>query len=76
MRTESGGYRSDHLRALTQCVEVHAKEVRIMRSKSALLRTLVAAPAQKRQVLEYPVCTEMARAAADEDGHYCFAAAL
>ena len=43
MRTESGGYRCDHLRALAQRVEVDAKEVRIMGSKSELLRTLVAA---------------------------------
>ena len=43
MRTESGGYRRDHLRALAQRVEVDQKELRIMGSKSALLRTLVAA---------------------------------
>jgi site-specific DNA recombinase len=43
MRTESGGYRRDHLRALIQRIEVDAKEVRIMGSKSVLLRTLVAA---------------------------------
>ena len=34
MRTESGGYRRDHLRALAQRVEVDAKEVRIMGSKA------------------------------------------
>ena len=43
MRTENGGYRRDHLRALAQRVEVDSKEVRIMGSKSELLRTLVAA---------------------------------
>ena len=47
MRTESGGYRRDHLRALAQRVEVDAKEVRIMGSKSELLRTLVAASSAK-----------------------------
>jgi len=47
MRTESGGYRRDHLRALAQRVEVDAKEVRIMGSKSVLLRTLVAASSPK-----------------------------
>lgn len=47
MRTESGGYRRDHLRTLAQRVEVDAKEVRIMGSKSALLRTLVAASSAK-----------------------------
>jgi site-specific DNA recombinase len=47
MRTESGGYRRDHLRALAQRVEVDGKEVRIMGSKSVLLRTLVAASSAK-----------------------------
>jgi hypothetical protein len=42
MRTEGGGYRRDHLRALAQCVEVDAKEIRIKGSKSVLLSTLVA----------------------------------
>jgi hypothetical protein len=46
MRTESGGYRRDHLRALAQRVEVDAKEVRVM-AKSVLLRTLVAASSAK-----------------------------
>jgi hypothetical protein len=43
LRLENGGYRRDHLRALAQRVEVADKEVRIMGSKSELLRTLVAA---------------------------------
>ena len=47
MRTDSGGYRRDHLRALAQRVEVDQKELRIMGSKSALLRTLVAASSAK-----------------------------
>lgn len=47
MRTESGGYRRDYLRALAQRVEVDAKELRIMGSKSELLRTLVAASSAK-----------------------------
>jgi site-specific DNA recombinase len=46
MRTESGGYRRDHLRALAQRVEVDAKEVRIMGSKSELLRALAASSAK------------------------------
>jgi len=50
MRTESGGYRRDHLRALAQRVEVDAKEVRIMGSKSELLRTLVAVSSAKTAV--------------------------
>ena len=47
IRLDSDGYRSDHLRALAQRVEVADKEVRIMGSKSELLRTLVAASAGK-----------------------------
>lgn len=47
MRTESGGYRRDHLRALAQRVEVDAKEVRIMGTKSVLQRALVAACERK-----------------------------
>jgi site-specific DNA recombinase len=42
-RTESGGYCRDYLRALAQRVEVDAQELRIMGSKSELLRTLIAA---------------------------------
>lgn len=47
MRTENGGYRRDHLRALAQRVEVDQKERRIMGSKSVLLRTLLAAESAK-----------------------------
>ena len=47
MRIDGGGYRRDHLRALAQRVEVDQKELRIMGSKSALLRTLVAASSAK-----------------------------
>jgi hypothetical protein len=42
IRTEGGGYRRDHLRALAQRVEVDRGEVRIMGSKSNLLRVLAA----------------------------------
>lgn len=47
LRLEGGGYRRDHLRALAQRVEVADSEVRIMGSKSELLRTLVAASSGK-----------------------------
>lgn len=43
MRLPGSGYRRDHLRALAQRVEVNDGEVRIMGSKSELLRTLAAA---------------------------------
>ena len=42
MRGSDGGYRRDHLRALTQRVEVSEREVRIMGSKNTLLRVLAA----------------------------------
>jgi site-specific DNA recombinase len=42
IRLEGGGYRRDHLRALAQRVEVDNGEVRIMGSKSNLLRLLAA----------------------------------
>ena len=56
MRTESGGYRRDHLRALAQRVEVDAQEVRIMGSKSVYCCAR-SSPlrAQKRRVLACPV---------------------
>jgi hypothetical protein len=43
MRLPGGGYRRDHLRALTQRVEIAEGEVCTMGSKSDLLRTLAAA---------------------------------
>jgi len=54
MRTESGGYRRDHLRAFAQRVEVDAKEIRIMGAKSVLLRTLVAASSAKSAMFGVP----------------------
>ncbi|WP_316173155.1 hypothetical protein [Bradyrhizobium sp. SZCCHNRI2049] len=54
MRTEGGGYRRDHLRALAQRIEVDAKEVRIMGDKSVLLRTLVAASGVKSAAFTVP----------------------
>jgi hypothetical protein len=47
MRIEGGGYRRDYLRALAQRVEVDAQELRIVGSKSELLRTLVVASSAK-----------------------------
>jgi hypothetical protein len=43
IRTDGGGYRRGHLRALAQRVEVADGEVRIMGSKGNLIRTLAAA---------------------------------
>jgi hypothetical protein len=54
MRTESGGYRRDHLRALAKRLEVDRKELRIMGSKSVLLRTLVAASSAKSAIFGVP----------------------
>ena len=72
----SGGYRRDHLRALAQRVEVDQKELRIMGSKSVLLRTLVAASSAKTAGFGVPSSVPKWRATADEDGQYCFAVAL
>jgi site-specific DNA recombinase len=52
MRIDGGGYRRDHLRA--QRVEVDQKELRIMGSKSVLLRTLVVASSAKTAGLGVP----------------------
>jgi site-specific DNA recombinase len=54
MRDAKGGYRRDHLRALAQRVEVDEREVRIMGSKGALLRTLVAASGGKTAGIGVP----------------------
>jgi site-specific DNA recombinase len=67
MRTESGGYRRDHLRALAQRVEVDTKEVRIMGSKSALLRTLVAASSVKTAGFAVPSSVPKWRARQDSN---------
>jgi hypothetical protein len=67
MRTESGGYRRDHLRALAQRVEVDAKEVRIMGSKSELLRTLVAASSVKTAAFGVPSSVPKWRAMGDSN---------
>ncbi len=48
IRIDGGGYRRNHLRALAQRVEVADREVRIIGSKSNLLQTLTAQPAQSR----------------------------
>jgi site-specific DNA recombinase len=67
MRAEGGGYRRDHLRALAQRVEVDAKEVRVMGSKSALLRTLVAAPSAKTAGFAVPSSVPKWRARGDSN---------
>jgi site-specific DNA recombinase len=67
MRAESGGYRRDHLRALAQRIEVDAKEVRIIGSKSVLLRTLVAASSAKSAGLGVPSFVPKWRARRDSN---------
>ena len=70
MRTDGGGYRRDHLRALAQRVEVDAKEVRIMGSKSALLRTLVVGSSAKTAIFGVPSSVPKWRAL--RDSNPCF----
>jgi hypothetical protein len=67
MRTESGGYRRDYLRALAQRVEVDAQELRIMGSKSELLRTLVAASSAKTAGFGVPSSVPKWRARRDSN---------
>ncbi len=54
MRLDGGGYRRDHLRALAQRVEVGDDEVRIVGSKTDLLRALVAAQGGQSAALGVP----------------------
>ena len=52
LRNEDGTYRRDHLRALAQRVEVvDPTEIRIMGSKTELLRTLAAAASVESAVV-------------------------
>jgi Recombinase len=67
MRTDGGGYRRDHLRALAQRVEVDQKELRIMGSKSVLLRTLVAAESAKTACFGVPSSVPKWSARRDSD---------
>ena len=61
MRDAKGGDRGDHLWA-PQRVEVDEREVRVMGSKEALLRTLVAASGGKTAGMGVPqFCSEVAR---------------
>jgi hypothetical protein len=69
MRTDGGGYRRDHLRALAQRVEVDQKELRIMGSKSVLLRTLVAAESAKTAAFGVPSSVPKWRTSANM--HWC-----
>ena len=67
IRTENGGYCRAHLRALAQRVEVDVKEVRIMGSKSVLLRTLVATSGAKTAGFGVPSLVPKWRAGRDSN---------
>jgi hypothetical protein len=69
MRIEGSGYRRDYLRALAQRVEVDAQELRIIGSKSELLRTLVAALSAKTAGFGVPSSVPKWRAR--KDSHCC-----
>ena len=70
MRIDNGGYRCDYLRALAQRIEVDAKEVRIMGSKSELLRTLVAASSVKTAGFGVPSFVPKWRSLGDCQGRF------
>ncbi|WOH52866.1 MULTISPECIES: hypothetical protein [Bradyrhizobium] len=55
LRLRDGGYRRDHLRALAQRIEVAEKEVRIMGSKSELLRPWSPPQAKNRRLSAFAV---------------------
>jgi hypothetical protein len=67
LRTENGGYRRDYLRALAQRVEVDAQELRIMGSKSELIRTLAAASSAKTAGFGVPSSVPKWRARKDSN---------
>jgi site-specific DNA recombinase len=67
IRIEGGGYRRDYLRALAQRVEVDAQELRIIGSKSELLRTLVAASSAKTAGFGVPSSVPKWRATGDSN---------
>jgi len=69
LRPEGGGYRRDHLRAFAQRVEVADTEVRIMGSKTELLRTLVAASSGKSAAFGVHSSVLKWRALLNKDGH-------
>jgi hypothetical protein len=76
MRTEGGGYRRDYLRALAQRVEVDAQDLRIMGSKSELLRALVAASSAKTAGFGVPSSVPKWRARSDSNAHPGFSAKI
>jgi hypothetical protein len=76
MRLPGDGYRRDHLRALAQRVEVNNGEVRMMGSKSDLLRTLATAGGSGTPPGAVPSFVPKWRAARDEDANYSFAIML
>lgn len=54
IRSREGGYRRDHLRALAQRVEVADDAIRIMGSKTDLLRTLIAGHVRQSAAIGVP----------------------
>jgi site-specific DNA recombinase len=54
IRGREGGYRRDHLRALAQRVEVADDAIRIMGSKTELLRTLIAGQGRQSAAIGVP----------------------
>ena len=76
LRKSDGTYRRDHLRAVAQRIEVINKtKARIMGSCAALLKTLVAASAQKA-AHGVPNLEPKWRATLDENDDYVFTIAL
>ena len=76
MQTESGGYRRDHLRALTQRVEVARKNFASGGRKANCCAHSFPPQAQNGGFWLAQCFVLKWRGTVDEDGQYCFAVAL
>ncbi len=76
IRGSEGGYRRDHLRALAQRVEVADDAIRIMGSKTELLRTLIAGHGRQSAAIGVPRSGPKWRAMRDTDENYIYSIAL
>ena len=72
IRGSEGGYRRDHLRSLAQRVEVADDAIRIMGSKTELLRTLIAGQVRQSAVAGVPRGVPKWRKRRDSNPRYAF----
>jgi site-specific DNA recombinase len=72
IRGHEGGYRRDHLRALAQRVEVADDAIRIMGSKTELLKTLIAGQGRQSAAIGVPRSGLKWRSGRDSNPRYAF----